>query len=331
MGSRPVVSDKRKTGHVSLRAHDAGRAGVMAVDRTIVMTGASRGIGRVAAEHLLAEEPDTHLVILARGPADDLAARSRNVSVIHADLASLRSTVDAAAEVAERLDAGVLPPLRALVCNAGIQYTNDLTETVDGFEATFAVNVLANHVLVRRLHDRLQASARIVVTVSDTHFGDFRHNLGMVPGPRWRPAEVLARTGAFRNPESTTAGRTAYSTSKLAAIYLVHEYARRLPSGIAVASYNPGFVPGTDLARDADPFSRFAMRRILPLLTATPLATSLAHAGRNLADAALGIVDAPSGAYIDRDQVAQSSPESYDPARERDTWNAVEALTAAWR
>lgn len=37
---------------------------------------------------------------------------------------------------------------------------------------------------------------------------------------------------------------------------------------------------------------------------------------------------APTGAYIDRDRVAESSPESYDPQRERDIWEAVEALTA---
>lgn len=294
------------------------------------MTGASRGIGRIAAEYILAQEPDTHVVILARGHVDELTARSRNVSVIRADLASMRSTADAAVEVKKRLDAGLLPPLRALVCNAGIQYTNGLTKTVDGFEATFAVNVLANHVLVRRLCDHLQAPGRIVITVSDTHFGDVRHNLGLVPGPQWCPADVLARTGAFPDPKSTTAGRTAYSTSKLAAIHLVHEYARRLPPGVGVMGYNPGLVPGTDLARDAGPFSRFTMRRIMPLLTATPLATSPARAGRYLADAVLGIIDAPSGAYIDRNDVALSSAESYSPERERATWNAVEALTAAW-
>ncbi|MFE6921616.1 hypothetical protein ACFVAV_11265 [Nocardia sp. NPDC057663] len=49
-------------------------------------------------------------------------------------------------------------------------------------------------------------------------------------------------------------------TSKLAAIYLVHEYARRLRTGIGIISYNPRFVPGTDLARDADAVSRFAVR-----------------------------------------------------------------------
>jgi NAD(P)-dependent dehydrogenase (short-subunit alcohol dehydrogenase family) len=250
--------------------------------------------------------------------------------VIRADLASMRSTADAAAEVVKRLDEGSLPPVRALVCNAGIQYTNDLTETVDGFEATFAVNVLANHVLVRHLHDRLQTPARIVITVSDTHFGDFRHNLGMVPGPQWFPADTLARVGAFPSAGSPTAGRTAYSTSKLAAIYLVHEYARHVSPGVAVMGYNPGFVPSTDLARDADPFSRFAMRRIMPLLTATPLATSPGRAGRYLANAALGAIDAPSGAYIDRNHAAQSSPESYNPEREQSTWNTVESLTAAW-
>lgn len=302
------------------------------VERTIVMTGATRGIGRIAAERILAEEPEAHLVLLARGPGDDLAARlgshGGNVVVVRADLASLRSTVDAVAEVVRRLNSGSLPPFRALVCNAGIQYTNNLVQTTDGFEATFAVNVLANHVLLRKLHGQMQAPARIVITVSDTHFGDFRHNLGMVPGPRWLPANMLARPGAFPNPASTRAGRTAYSTSKLAAIYLVHEWARRLPPGIEVVGYNPGFVPGTDLARDADRFSRFAMHRIMPWLTATPLATSATKAGQYLAQAALGVIGASNGTYIDRNRVSSSSRESYDAERELDTWNTAEALTA---
>jgi NAD(P)-dependent dehydrogenase (short-subunit alcohol dehydrogenase family) len=134
-----------------------------------------------------------------------------------------------------------------------MQCPNALTEGPDGFESTFAVNVLANHLFVRLLEDRFVAPAPIVITASDTHFGDFRHNMGMVPGPVWRSPEALARTGAFAEPETTTSGRTAYSTSKLAAIYLVHEYARRLPAGIDVVAYNPGFVPGTDLARNAVP------------------------------------------------------------------------------
>ena len=73
------------------------------------------------------------------------------------------------------------------------------------------------------------------------------------------------------------------------------------------------------------------MRWIMPLMTLTSLATSPGKAGRFLADAALGTVAAPSGAYIDRDKIARSSPESYDRQRERETWEVVEALTAGFR
>ena len=210
------------------------------MEQTVVMTGASRGIGRTAARRLLAGRPQTHLVLLSRtvpqALVDELRAAGGSVTVIRADLSSLRSVSEAADEVVELVHPGRLPPIGALVCNAGVQLTNALTETVDGFEATFAVNVLANHVLLRRLQGHLPPSARVVVTVSDTHFGDLRHNLGMVPGPQWHPVETLARAAAFPDPSGSTAGRAAYSTSKLAAIYLVHEYARRLPTGLTITS-----------------------------------------------------------------------------------------------
>jgi hypothetical protein len=51
--------------------------------------------------------------------------------------------------------------------------------------------------------------ARITLTVSGTHFGDLRHNLGLVPGPAQRDPEVLAAPGVFEKPRSTAAGRTA--------------------------------------------------------------------------------------------------------------------------
>lgn len=129
---------------------------------------------------------------------------------------------------------------------------------------------------------------------------------------------------------NTPAGRTAYSPSKLAAIYLIHEYARRFPTRSTLAGYNPGFAPGTDLARDADPASRLAMKWIMPLLTITPSATTLNKTGGFLADAAFGTIEAPNGIYIGRDQLSRSSPEPYDSLRERKTWEAVETLTTGF-
>lgn len=298
---------------------------------TIVMTGATRGFGRVAVERILEGDPEAHLVLLARGAAGtELAAQlgqgGRAVTSIPTDLLSLRSVRAAADQLIQRIDTGDLPPLRGFVGNAGLLYMNDVTESPDGFEATFAVNVLANHVLLRLLQDRFTAPSRIVITVSDAHFGDFRHNAGMLPAPAWQDPASLARIRAFPKPDTVAAGGTAYSTSKLAAIYLIHEYARRFPQGVDILAYNPGFVPGTGLSREAGAAVRFVGRRIMPLMTLTPFASSQKNAGQHLADVALGRVSAPSGSYIDRTREVPSSKESYDRDRERQLWETVEDL-----
>lgn len=304
----------------------------MTPTHTLIMTGASRGIGRLAAEHILAGDPGAHLVVVVRGDdagtlAGELAGGKHSVSAVTADLGSLFSIRTAAAAIREQLRTGELPPLRGFVGNAGIQYTNALTQSVDGYEATFAINVLANHLLIRTLEEDFAPGSRITITVSDTHFGDFRHNMGMVPAPEWQDPAKLAATGAFDRAATTAAGRTAYSTSKLAAIYHVHELARRVPQGIDVVSFNPGFVPGTGLARNADRLSRFIMGRVMPAMTLTPLASSPRQAGRDLADVVLGRTKAATGSYVNRTKAERSSDESYDPDRERELWDTVEELT----
>lgn len=279
---------------------------------TIVMTGASRGIGAIAAAKILEDDPNVHLVLVGRSPG----AASDRTTFVQADLTSADATAAAGRAIAASLRAGELPPLDGIAGNAGIQYTDARTSTADGFEATFAVNVLANHVLVRELRECLRVPSRIVITVSDTHFGDLKHNLAMVPGPVWKSPEVLARVGAFDKPDSAAAGRTAYSTSKLAAIYQVHALSRSLPEGVEIISFNPGFVPGTELGRNAGPVSRFVMKRFLPLLARTPVATTPAQAGAALADVMSGAVPAGNGDYVDRRRVVRSSEESYDETRE---------------
>ncbi|HEY9314577.1 SDR family NAD(P)-dependent oxidoreductase [Williamsia sp.] len=307
----------------------------MTPTRTFVMTGATRGIGRLAAAYIVSGNPDVHLVLLARGNADDIATELRgsggNVTVITTDLSSpvqIRATAD---RIKALLSAGDLPPLAGIVANAGIQLTNALTETADGYEETFAVNVLANHVLIRSLSESLEAGTRITVTTSDTHFGDFRHNLGIVPAPVWHHPATLAAPGAFADPESAVAGRTAYSTSKLAVVHLVHAFARRLPNDVQIVSYNPGFVPGTGLARDANRFEQFIVNRVMPALTLTPIATTKSAAARHLKDTALGGIVAATGDYIDRGRVVRSSDESYDRAREDELWDYTEQLLADLR
>jgi len=293
---------------------------------TIFMTGATRGLGRMAAERILRDRPDVHLVVAARSGGDavaaDLAARSGNpsVSALTVDLASLASIANAVAQLSADLDAGDLPPLRAIVANAGVQMTSTTAATADGIEMTFGVNVVANAALVLPLLDHLEPAGRIVITASDVHFGDFKHNAGLVPAPRWEDPERLAAPGTGSASQKSSAGRRAYATSKLGVMYLTHALARRLPEGVSVHAFNPSLVPGTGLARDAGPVSRFAFRTVMPLVAATPFAATPAVAGGWLADAAVGAQPGDSGSYVDRSRVVPSSAESHDEAREEALW-----------
>ena len=298
---------------------------------SLLMTGASRGFGRIAAERILRERPDLHLVVTVRGGgrlAAELAAASGNpnVSAIPCELASLGSIRSAAAELEHSFASGALPPLHGFVGNAGLQMTSRGTASADGFETTFAVNVLANYLFLRLLWPEFTAPARIVLVGSDTHFGDLRHNLGMVPAPRWESIPELARPREDASARTAAAGRTAYSTSKLAVVYLVHALARRLPAGMDAYTFNPGYVPGTGLVRDAGPVVRLLSRTVLHGLAATPLALSPAAAGHLLALAAAGPRPGDSGSYVDRRAVAESAPESYDRGREDELWHSAAEL-----
>lgn len=106
-----------------------------------------------------------------------------------------------------------LPPLTAILCNAGTQIVTGTRTTVDGFEQTFAVNHLAHFLLVQLLLPRLVSPGRIVLVASDTHDPD-RHT-GM-PAPAYTNARSLAYPDDTETGSASTIGRRRYTTSKLA-------------------------------------------------------------------------------------------------------------------
>jgi NAD(P)-dependent dehydrogenase (short-subunit alcohol dehydrogenase family) len=260
------------------------------------------------------------------------AAPSAHVEAMALDLASLDSVRAFAKELQRRVSTNELPPLRALVCNAGLQ--GGKTFTADGFETTFGVNHLGHFLLVNLLLPSLKAPARIVVVSSGVH--DPAKKTGM-PDPAWNAPAALARgemgPAAQGDSASADSGRR-YTTSKLANVYFTYELARRLPAGVTINAFNPGLMPGTGLAREYPAPFRWlwlhVLPRMIPLLrlVRSPDIHTVDASGAALAwlvtDPALAET---SGKYFSGRTEIRSSEASYDVARASELWQASTNLT----
>ncbi|MCX6464595.1 MAG: short-chain dehydrogenase [Pseudonocardiales bacterium] len=293
-------------------------------DISVLVTGPTRGLGRALVGTL--GVPGPRLVLAGRPGVGDVAAATggRAVPLDLADLGSVRS---GAASVVDAVAAGALPPLGAVVANAGLQVTDRRRRSADGHELTFAVNVLAQHQLLRSLEPALAPGAHLVLLGSGTHWGG-RRSMGLVAAPRWEDPLDLARADLGADAGTRVAGQRAYATSKLAIVLLAHAWQRRHPE-LRVNVYDPGLMPGTGLARDMSAARRWAWRRVLPVLRVLPGVTTPAASARHLADFALGRVHADlRGGYVELGRVTRSSPASHDRAAEDRLWEVAEQLTA---
>ncbi len=276
----------------------------------IVMTGASSGIGRVAAETLL-RRPGALLIA---------GARTQNLPTgAHAlplDLAALASVREFAAGVIKALDGARID---TLLLNAGGQRPTVDERSVDGHELTFAINHLGPYLLLRLLMPHLARGARIVLTTSGTH--DPAEKTG-VPAPRHADAAWLANPAIDPQCDArpTTAGMRAYSASKLCNLLIARALAACPEAAIGawtVLAYDPGLTPGTGLVRSQHWAVRSLVWPLLPL--AIPFSrsmNSLADAGGALAALALDTVPAPGRLYASLRKGRITWPDPSDIARD---------------
>ena len=291
--------------------------------RTAVITGASAGLGLKCARALLNTDPSWHVVLAVRSPARGAEAVAQlgvpeRCTVLEMDLASLQSVH----AFVGRLRAAQLPPLHAIVCNAGVQLVSGTERTAEGVEMTFGVNHLGHFALVQSLLDELADPARIVVVSSGTH--DPAKHTGM-PSPHYGSADELA------DPEGDTIdGRRRYTTSKLCNVLFAYELDRRLGQGqrgITVTAFDPGLMPGSGLARDYSPIGRWAWRYLFPALRVLPNVNSTRTSGQRLAAlAADARFDGVTGAYFEGLRPIRSSVDSYDRNKALDLWETSERL-----
>lgn len=275
------------------------------MNKTCLITGANKGIGRVTAGALAASGATVIMVCRDRTRGEAARAEIRRatnndrVELLIADLSEQRQVRQLAAEVKRRYS-----ELHVLINNAGAWH-DQREVTADGIEATWALNHLAYFLLTEELLDLLKASApaRIVNVASDYHL---RSHLAF---------------NDIQLSESYAGGR-AYGQSKLANVVFTYELARRLEgTGVTANCLHPGAV-NTNFFNNVKGLFGFLTTIAKPFLR-TP--EKGAETVIWLASAAE--VEGISGKYFFNCQPKRSNRESYDPQVANKLWELSERMT----
>lgn len=276
------------------------------VGKTILVTGATSGIGLVTAQ-ALAKRGAT-LILVGRDhercleTADRLRRDTNNTAIepMVADLSYQQDIRTLAENVRARY-----PRLDVLINNAGGMFS-PRQESRDGIEMTWALNHLAYFLLTNLLLDTLKASApsRIVSVASDAH--------RMASGINFDDPESKKNYKPFR----------AYAQSKLANILFTRELAKRLEGTRVTANcLHPGFVSTRFFQKQGFIFT--LMKLIAPLMAINPDS----GAKTSIYLAASPKVEGISGLYFAKEAPATPRPAALDDSAAARLWKLSETMT----
>jgi retinol dehydrogenase 12 len=269
--------------------------------KTCVVTGATSGIGRAAAEALAAMGARIVMVARNKQRGEAMLAKLRDHfpvadhSIYYADLLRLPEVKRAAADIA-----AAEPRIDVLLNNAGAMFAWRKI-TPDGFERTFALNHVAPFVLTHGLRERLFAAApaRVVNTAGALHH--------------------LARLHLddLRLERNYTAFY-AYAHAKLCCVLFTRELARRWANKrVTVNCVHPGEV-ATNFGDRAGGLIPHAFA-VIHLFGSSPeqgasrivrLASSREYAGI-------------TGRYFYKEQLARPNPQAEDDENAERLWDAT--------
>ncbi|WP_373070997.1 SDR family NAD(P)-dependent oxidoreductase [Gemmatimonas sp.] len=281
--------------------------------KTVVVTGASDGIGRAAVRAYVAA--GASVVMVGRNEAKTAAAAHSIMSELRGadaersltwEIADL-SRLEAVHDVADRLLAR-LPQIDVLANNAGALFL-EREVTPEGFERTFALNHLSYFTLTTRLLVPLAAAAR--------------------PGAPARVLSVSSRAHKNAHPvlddlqcERTFGGWTQYANSKLYNIWFTRALARRLdPARVVAQALHPGVV-STRFATNNGGMGRL-LRRAMDLISVTPAQGADTLVWLSYAPEAL---QGP-GDYWEKRRRVTPSRTARDDARAEQLWTTTSQLT----
>ena len=261
------------------------------MQKTILITGATDGIGLEAAKLLAAS--GHHVLLHGRNPGklakvvQAVQGGGGRVEPFVADLSRMSEVESLADAVLDEHDA---PDV--LINNAGVfRATNTITE--DGLDIRFAVNTLAPFLLTRRLLPLLGASSRVINLSSAAQ----------------APVNLRALAGEF--PLSDNA---AYAQSKLALTMWSRALALSLgKDGPSVVAVNPGSMLGTKMVKEAYGVAGADIGIGADIIYRAALSDEFATA---------------SGKYFDNDarRFAPPHPDALDARKSADVVRAIEAI-----
>lgn len=263
-------------------------------ERTIVITGASDGIGAAAARSL--HSLGNRVVVVGRSP-EKTAAVARDLGGADYFLADFSRLDDVRALAATLLER--YPRIDVLANNAG-GIMGRREETEDGHEKTLQVNHLAPFLLTNLLMDRLTDSQATVVNTSSAANSLFA---------RFDIDDLESR-------RSYTPNR-AYGNAKLANILFTRELDDRYRTrGISTAAFHPGAV-ATSFAAESTTMMRLVYRTVLNRFLISPEQGAETLVWLATADPAK---DWQSGKYYYKCKISTANKDAYDAALSARLW-----------
>ncbi|KAI1851833.1 hypothetical protein JX265_013190 [Neoarthrinium moseri] len=335
---------------------------------TILLTGANGGFGCAIVSKILSTTTLSHhhgiyAVRDANKPTctlDALISRqhlsyphtsSHSCEKTSLDFSKLDSVRQAAASINERVSAGEVPRIRAIVLNAGYEEFKQQTWTEDGLDTTFTVNYLGQWLLVMLLLQSMDLENGRVVWISS-----FSHNpndyrsvfIGSHREDKYKIAitndlEPVAKGTWSPNPLNATVrtwapGYRRYGVSKLCGVTMINELQRRLDQdpilkNISVLAIDPGSM-ATGIVRNGSWFLRVVIFQILVRFLGIVMVRLFPNGTWRTLDKSASDVTAaafeasppplserPKGIYLNGSELGQYNSEADDPVKGKVVWS----------
>ncbi|KAI2466713.1 putative short-chain dehydrogenase [Annulohypoxylon bovei var. microspora] len=320
---------------------------------TILLTGANGGLGcGVVSKIITTPELAGHHGIYAVRDASSAAAlkstlrkapASHTYEIISLELSKLaivREVVDA---IKARVAGREIPPIRALILNAGYNDLGYESFTEEGFETSFVANYLGHWLLTLKLLQSMDAENGRVIVVSSNSY-DVTHPVHKIDGyyneEKWKiffhndNIDAIAKGTWSSNKDDLPrkAGTRRYGVAKMCGVMMMLELQRRLDAdpalkGISLVAIDPGSM-GTGLVRRGNWFLRTILFPIIvPLLA--PLLTwlnpnggvrTVSKSSNDVAAAAFEAGPRLRGKYLNGSELLDVVPEALDDKKRAMVW-----------